>query len=58
MGENKYTYHRARQSICISVAMPYRNEGCFQRKSFLRTHLNEFMDEVGIEIMSQGEIGN
>jgi len=35
-----------------------RDEGGLQRQSFLRMHPNPFMDEVGIEVVCQGDIGN
>ena len=36
----------------------YRNKGTFKRQFFLRTHPNPFMDEVGIEVVGQGNIDN
>ncbi len=35
-----------------------RDEGGLQRQSFLRMHPNPFMDEVGIEVVGQSDIGN
>ena len=35
-----------------------RDEGGLQRQSFLRMHPNPFMDEVGIEVVCQRDIGN
>ncbi|APC19522.1 hypothetical protein BLL42_27740 (plasmid) [Pseudomonas frederiksbergensis] len=35
-----------------------RDKGSLQCQVFLRMHPNPFMDEVGIEIVGQGDIGN
>ena len=35
-----------------------RNKGSLQCQVFLRMHPNPFMDEVGIEVVGQGDIGN
>lgn len=35
-----------------------RNKGSLQCQVILRMHLNPFMDEVGIEVVGQGDIGD
>lgn len=35
-----------------------RNKGSLQCEVFLPMHPNPFMDEVGIEVVGQGDIGN